>query len=77
MICALKNPGKYRSVSAFAPISNPINCAWGKKAFTGYLGGDQDVWQEWDASALAKTYTGPKLDILVSQVGIARFHLST
>jgi len=67
LICALKNPGKYRSVSAFAPISNPIECPWGVKAFSGYLGDDRSAWREWDATELAKSYAGPKLDILVSQ----------
>ena len=37
LICALKNPGMYKSVSAFSPICNPMNCAWGQKAFTGKL----------------------------------------
>ena len=37
LICALKNPDHYRSVSAFAPIANPTECDWGKKAFSGYL----------------------------------------
>lgn len=52
LICALKNPGRYQSVSAFAPIANPTNCPWGEKAFTGYLGEDRAHWQEWDASVL-------------------------
>lgn len=38
LICALKNPAMYRSVSAFAPICHPSNCPWGQKAFSGYLG---------------------------------------
>ena len=45
LICALKNPGQYKSVSAFAPICNPINCPWGVKAFTGYLGEDKEAWK--------------------------------
>lgn len=45
LICALKNPGKYLSVSAFAPICNPVNCPWGKKAFSGYLGDNQEDWK--------------------------------
>ncbi|KAH3815859.1 hypothetical protein DPMN_144393 [Dreissena polymorpha] len=45
LICALKNTGKFQSVSAFAPISNPIKAPWGIKALTGYLGGDQSKWQ--------------------------------
>lgn len=52
LICALKNPGRYQSVSAFAPISNPVNCPWGEKAFSGYLGADRSRWREWDASLL-------------------------
>lgn len=45
LVSFLKNPNKYKSVSAFAPISNPINCEWGKNAFTGYLGQNQDTWK--------------------------------
>lgn len=52
---ALRNPGLYRSVSAFAPIANPTQCAWGKKAFTGYLGTDQSTWQAYDSIELIKS----------------------
>lgn len=41
----LKNPNKYKSASAFAPICNPCNCDWGKNAFQGYLGDDQNKWR--------------------------------
>ncbi|MFC4273278.1 S-formylglutathione hydrolase [Sneathiella chungangensis] len=51
---ALKNPELYKSVSAFAPISSPMQCPWGQKAFTGYLGTDQASWAEYDATALVK-----------------------
>lgn len=54
LICALKNPSKYQSVSAFAPIVNPTNCPWGEKAFTGYLGEDKTTWNEWDATYLVE-----------------------
>lgn len=68
LICALKNPGKYKSVSAFAPISNPINCPWGQKAFSGYLGPDKESWKEWDACELVKVYEGPPFpSILIDQ----------
>ncbi|KMQ93007.1 coiled-coil domain-containing protein 39-like protein [Lasius niger] len=69
LICALKNPEQFKTVSAFAPISNPILCPWGKKAFSGYLGGPEDnvAWKEWDATELAKKYNGPPLDILIDQ----------
>ncbi|KAL2356980.1 Alpha/Beta hydrolase protein [Cryomyces antarcticus] len=61
----LKNPGMYKSVSAFAPIANPINCPWGQKAFKGYFGEDQQQkWKEHDASELVKQWKGP-LDILI------------
>lgn len=52
LIMALKNPGRFRSVSAFAPIVNPAAVPWGKKAFTAYLGEDENLWREWDSCAL-------------------------
>jgi S-formylglutathione hydrolase len=52
LVCALRNPGQYRSVSALAPIAAPTRCPWGRKAFEGYLGSNQDDWLAWDASAL-------------------------
>lgn len=63
---ALRNPERYQSVSAFSPICNPINCPWGQKAFTGYLGDNQVQWQQYDASELMKTAT-VKLPMLVDQ----------
>jgi S-formylglutathione hydrolase len=53
LICALKNPDKYKSLSAFAPISSPTRCPWGGKAFSGYLGPDRDAWRAYDATLLA------------------------
>ncbi|XP_076630955.1 S-formylglutathione hydrolase-like isoform X3 [Colletes latitarsis] len=69
LICALKNPGLYKTVSVFAPICNPILCPWGKKAFAGYFGGPETnaVWKDWDATELAKKYNGPPLEILIDQ----------
>lgn len=52
MICSLRNPGLYKSVSAFAPIANPRNCPWGQKAFSGYLGSNEEHWKEYDATEL-------------------------
>ncbi|RZJ98144.1 MAG: S-formylglutathione hydrolase [Novosphingobium sp.] len=49
---ALRNPGRFRSVSAFAPIVSPLNCPWGDKALGGYLGPDRAAWREYDACAL-------------------------
>lgn len=54
---ALRHPGVFKSVSAFAPIANPMNCAWGQKAFTAYLGEDRTAWTAHDASALMTTKT--------------------
>jgi S-formylglutathione hydrolase len=63
---ALRNPGRFRSVSAFAPIASPMNCAWGHKALTGYLGADRVAWRDYDACALiADGATLP--DLLVDQ----------
>ncbi len=53
LICALRNAGRYRSVSAFAPICSPSRCPWGEKALTGYLGSDRAAWQDYDATLLA------------------------
>lgn len=52
LVLALRNPELYSSVSAFSPIANPVNCAWGQKAFSAYLGADRRQWQAYDASAL-------------------------
>ena len=68
LICCLKNPGQYKAVSAFAPICNPISCAWGQKAFSGYLGENIGQWKDWDSTELIKNYNGPPLDILIDQV---------
>ncbi|WP_105103109.1 S-formylglutathione hydrolase [Microbulbifer pacificus] len=63
---ALKNPGRYLSVSAFAPICNPIACPWGEKAFAAYLGEDRSTWGEHDASVLIGRAV-EKLPVLISQ----------
>ncbi|WP_150625178.1 S-formylglutathione hydrolase [Pandoraea captiosa] len=52
LVIALRNPEKFRSVSAFAPIANPTNCPWGIKAFGHYLGADQSTWRSYDATEL-------------------------
>lgn len=52
LICALKNPDRFLSVSAFAPIAAPTLSAWGQNIFTNYLGDNQEKWQEYDASKL-------------------------
>ena len=62
----LRNSGTYKSISAFAPIVSPLNCPWGEKALTGYIGADKSRWREYDACALIED--GARLpDLLVDQ----------
>ncbi|TKR29397.1 S-formylglutathione hydrolase [Luteimonas gilva] len=63
---ALKNPGRYRSVSAFSPIVAPSQVPWGKKAFAAYLGEDRNAWREWDAAALIAR-AQERLPLLIEQ----------
>ncbi|KAI0110365.1 carbohydrate esterase family 1 protein [Nemania sp. FL0031] len=67
LILYLKNPGFYKSVSAFAPISNPTKCPWGEKAFAGYLGPDQAEWAKHDATLLvaSEQWKGKDLKALI------------
>ncbi|MFA6115704.1 MAG: S-formylglutathione hydrolase [Sphingomonas sp.] len=63
---ALRNQGRFKSVSAFAPIVSPLHCPWGEKALTGYVGGDREDWRTYDACALiADGFRMP--EILVDQ----------
>jgi S-formylglutathione hydrolase len=66
LVCALRNPGMYRSVSAFAPVSSPSEVPWGRKAFTRYLGPDESHWADYDAAALVRRAPFPDR-ILVDQ----------
>jgi S-formylglutathione hydrolase len=66
---ALKNPGLYQSVSAFAPIAAPMQCPWGVKAFSGYLGGDKNAWAQHDATELVKA--GKRTPPLLIDQGLA------
>lgn len=69
---ALRNPARYRSVSAFSPIVSPLNCPWGEKALGGYLGPEKAAWREYDACALIDD--GARLpDLLVDQGGADNF----
>lgn len=54
LMIGLKNPDRFKAISAFAPISNPSQVPWGQKAFTAYLGSDETSWQAWDATDLIK-----------------------
>jgi S-formylglutathione hydrolase len=74
LVAALRRPDRFKSCSAFAPISAPMHCPWGRKAFAGYLGNDETAWAAYDASALmrAQPFAG---EILVDQ-GLADKFLS-
>jgi S-formylglutathione hydrolase len=73
LICALKNPGRYTSVSAFAPISNPMQCPWGEKALAGYMGDNKDNWKAWDSCELLKE-KGSALPLMVYQGDADNFY---
>lgn len=66
LVLALRDPERWTSVSAFAPIANPMAVPWGQKAFSRYLGEDRSAWERWDASCLMRSrpHPGP---ILVHQ----------
>ena len=66
LVLALRNPGRYRSVSAFSPIVAPSQVPWGEKAFSAYLGEDRAAWKAWDASALIAN-ASERLPLLVDQ----------
>lgn len=69
---ALRNPGRFASVSAFAPIVSPLACPWGEKALTGYIGADKAAWRDYDACALIAD--GARVpDLLVDQGGADNF----
>merc|ERR1712048_999011 len=66
LICHLKNPGMFSSVSAFSPICNPTVVPWGEKAFTGYLG-SVEAGKAYDATELVSSYDGPKVPLLMTR----------
>ena len=73
MVLALRRPDRFRSVSALAPICNPGAVAWGRKAFTAYLGDDEAAWREYDTCALLRAgarFPGP---VLVDQGDADKF----
>ena len=69
LVIALRNPGRYSSVTAFSPLSNPINCPWGIKAFTNYLGTEESTWIQYDATELilGLTEEGNRVPAMVDQ----------
>lgn len=66
LVLALRNAGRYRSVSAFAPIVAPSQVSWGQGAFAAYLGEDPAIWHEWDATELVRT-ASERLPLLIDQ----------
>lgn len=75
LVLALRHPGRYQSLSAFAPICNPVEVPWGHKAFGNYLGSDRERWQGYDASVLMARAPFPG-EVLVDQ-GLADKFLDT
>ena len=73
LVVALRNPGRYRSVSAFSPIVAPSQVPWGEKAFTAYLGDDREAWQQYDATALVAGGLNEHLPLLIEQGGADEF----
>ncbi|NEQ51552.1 MAG: S-formylglutathione hydrolase [Leptolyngbya sp. SIO3F4] len=67
LVCGLRNPDTYQSVSAFAPIAAPSQCAWGQKALGKYLGLDTSTWAAYDASQLIQDHAQPNREILIDQ----------
>ena len=66
LVLALRNPRRYRSVSAFAPIVAPSQVPWGQQALEAYLGPDRATWREWDACELIRD-ARERLPLLVDQ----------
>ncbi|WP_291992675.1 S-formylglutathione hydrolase [Candidatus Accumulibacter sp. ACC003] len=66
LVCALRNPGRYRSLSALAPICHALASPWGEKAFSRYLGADRTAWKAWDACELIAD-ASERLPLLVDQ----------
>ncbi len=66
LVCALRNPGRYQSVSAFSPICHPSVVPWGEKALSRFLGADKAAWKNWDACELMAS-TAERLPLLVDQ----------
>ncbi len=65
LVIGMRNRERFKAVSAFSPITNPVNVPWGQKAFTAYLGEDTSNWLEWDASELIKTVND--IPVLITQ----------
>lgn len=71
LILALRHPELFKSVSAFSPIVSPLNCPWGDKAMTAYLGPDRVLWRAHDACALIEDGAGETFDEILIDQGLA------
>lgn len=67
MVIGLRNKDKFKSISAFSPIVNPLNAPWGEKAFTGYLGEDREIWKTYDTCELLRSGARHPSSILIHQ----------
>ncbi|MBC6307346.1 S-formylglutathione hydrolase [Listeria booriae] len=67
LVIGLRNPDRFRAISAFSPIVNPSDVPWGMKAFDAYLGADKQAWASWDASKLLASHDGKPVPILLDQ----------
>ena len=77
LVLAQRHRAQYHSVSAFAPIAAPVQCPWGQKAFTGYLGNDREAWAAFDASELMAASSCPYPDGILIDQGLADTFLET
>ncbi len=73
LMIALRNPGRYRSVSAFSPIVAPSQVPWGEKAFSNYLGEDRAAWRQYDTVALVASGLTERLPLKIDQGGADEF----
>lgn len=76
LVCALRNPKKFKSISVFEPVSNPIASNIGSNVFASYLGKDKINWLQYDATSLTESYNGQPLEILLDQGTSDSFYLN-
>lgn len=75
LVIGLRSASKWKSISAFAPISAPSHCPWGKKAFGGYLGSNVEEWKQYDATALIENGASHPASILIDQGSADDFYI--
>ena len=76
LVIGLRNPARFKTISAFAPIVSPTRCPWGEKALTGYLGSDRSNWADYDATMLIKEHGWRGPSLLVDQGSADQFLLN-